>query len=153
MSGHNLPSVIGRVLFAAILGSSTLFARADELTGTPPSPPAVIGTEITANLVNIIFLFDRVASNPSRATTKNYLARVSERSSPLYPDYLEYQRVAPPHSSDSSAARRTMGRSWIAFFGNCLRLTANNISGHQRCSLAFDKADVAAAFEPGNLDF
>jgi lysophospholipase L1-like esterase len=37
-------------------------------------------------------LFDRVASSPPRATTKNYLARVSEPSSPLYPDYLEYQQ-------------------------------------------------------------
>jgi lysophospholipase L1-like esterase len=40
----------------------------------------------------MIFLFDRVASDPPRAATKNYLARVSEPSSPLYPDYLEYQQ-------------------------------------------------------------
>jgi len=92
MSGHSLPPVIRRVLFFAILGSTILFVRGDELTGTPPSPPAVIGTEITANLVNILFLFDRVASNPPRATTKDYLARISEPSSPLYSDYLEYQR-------------------------------------------------------------
>src|SRR5436190_8144688 len=92
MIGHNLPPLIRRVLFAAILGSTTLFVRGDELTGTPPSSPAVIGTEITANLVNIIFLFDRVASNPPRATTQNYIARVSEPSSPLYPDYVEYQQ-------------------------------------------------------------
>jgi lysophospholipase L1-like esterase len=93
MNGYNLPLVIRRVLFAAIFVCSTsLLVRGDELSGTPPSPPAMIGTEITANLVNIIFLFDRVASNPPRATTKNYLARVSEPSSPLYSDYLEYQR-------------------------------------------------------------
>ena len=92
MIGHNLPPLIRRVLFAAILGSTTLFVRGDELTGTPPSSPAVIGTEITANLVNLVFLFDRVAGSPPRATTKNYLARVSEPSSPLYPDYLEYQQ-------------------------------------------------------------
>ena len=92
MNGHNLPSIIRRVLFAAIfLCSTSRLVQGDELTGTPPSPPAVIGTEITANLVNII-LFDRAASNPPRATTKNYLARVSEPSSPLYPDYLEYQQ-------------------------------------------------------------
>jgi lysophospholipase L1-like esterase len=66
--------------------------RGDDLTGTPPSPPAVIGTEITANLVNIIFLFDRVASHPPRVATKNYLARISEPSSPLYPDYLAYRQ-------------------------------------------------------------
>ena len=92
MSGYSLPSVIRRVLLAAILGLTALFARADDLTKTPPSPPAVIGTEITADLVNLIFLFDRAASSPPRATTKNYLARISEPSSPLYPDYLEYQQ-------------------------------------------------------------
>ena len=92
MSGHNLPPAIRRGLFAAILASTALFVRGDELTGTPPSPPAVVTTEIAANLVNIIFLFDRVAGKPPRATTPNYLARVSEPSSPLYPDYLEYQR-------------------------------------------------------------
>ena len=93
MNGHNLPSVVHRVLFAAIfLCSTSPLVRGDDLTGTPPSPPAVIGTEITANLVNMIFLFDRVASNPPRVATKNYLARVSEPSSPLYPDYLEYQQ-------------------------------------------------------------
>ncbi len=93
MNGHNLLSVIGRVLFAAIfLCSTSPLVRGDDLTGTPPSPPAVIGTEITANLVNMIFLFDRVASSPPRAATKNYLARVSEPSSPLYPDYVEYQQ-------------------------------------------------------------
>src|SRR5437016_2387524 len=93
MNGHNLSSVIRRVLFGAIfLCSTSPLVRGDDLTGTHPSPPAVIGTEITANLVNTIFLFDRVASNPPRAATKNYLARVSEPSSPLYPDYVEYQQ-------------------------------------------------------------
>src|SRR5256885_11741770 len=93
MNGHNLPSVVRRVLFAAIfLCSTSPLARGDDLTGTPPSPPAVFGTEITANLVNIIFLFDRVASNPPSATTQDYLARISKPSFPLYPDYLEYQR-------------------------------------------------------------
>jgi hypothetical protein len=86
MRRHNLPPVICRVLFAAILSSTTLFVRGDELTGTPPSSPAVIGTEITANLVNIALLFDRVASNPPRATSQNYLARVSKPSFALYPD-------------------------------------------------------------------
>src|SRR5213076_3227285 len=93
MNGHNLPSVVRRVLFAAIfLCSTSPLVRGDDLTGTPPSPPAVISTEIIANLVNMIFLFDRAASNSPRAATKNYLARVSEPSSPLYPDYLEYQQ-------------------------------------------------------------
>ena len=93
MSGYNLPSVFRRALFAAIfLCSSNLSVRGDDLTGTPPSLPSAIGTEVTADLVDLIFLFDRVGSDPPRATTKNYLARISEPSSPLYPDYLEYRQ-------------------------------------------------------------
>src|SRR5215216_3344636 len=93
MNGHSLPSVIHRVLFAAILlCSNSRVLRGDDLTGTPPSPPAVIGTEMIANLVNMIFLFDRIASKPPRAATKNYLTRVAEPSSPLYRDYLEYRQ-------------------------------------------------------------
>jgi len=81
-----------RLVAAIFVCSSSLCVRGDELTGTPPSSPAVIGTEITANLVNLLFLFDRVASDPPRTATKNYLTRVSEPSSPLYPDYVEYQQ-------------------------------------------------------------
>jgi lysophospholipase L1-like esterase len=86
--------LIRQILFAAaFLGPSVLWdVRGDEFTGTPPPLPMAIGTEITADLVNMIFLFDRVASDPPRATTPNYLARVSNPSSPLYPDYLDYQR-------------------------------------------------------------
>jgi hypothetical protein len=92
MNGHCYPSVTRPLLLTAIFFCSTsLLARGDELTGTPPSPSA-IGTQITANLVDIIFLFDRAASNPPRAATQNYLARVSEPSSPLHPDYLEYRQ-------------------------------------------------------------
>jgi hypothetical protein len=93
MSGHNLRSLIRCALCATtFLCSASPLVRGDDLTGTPPLPPALIGTEITADLVNTIFLFDRVASDPPRAATKNYLARVSKPSSPLYPDYLEYQQ-------------------------------------------------------------
>lgn len=93
MNGRALPLVRRCVLLAGIfLCFTSLFVRGDELTGTPPSSPAAIGTEITANLVDLVFLFDRVASDPPRAATNNYLARVSEPSSPLYPDYLEYRQ-------------------------------------------------------------
>src|SRR5207237_7496715 len=64
----------------------------DELTGPPPLLPLAIGEHITADLVNLIFLFDRVASDPPRATTPNYLARISQPSSALNRDYLEYQQ-------------------------------------------------------------
>jgi lysophospholipase L1-like esterase len=84
----NLFAVIHRVSLATIfLCCTSLLVWGDDLSGT-----ALISTEITANLVDIIFLFDRAAGNPPRATTQNYLARVSEPSSPLYPDYLEYQQ-------------------------------------------------------------
>ena len=59
----------------------------------PPRPfPVVIGEEIAANLVDLIFLFDRVASDPPTATTPDYLERVSQPSSPFYNDYLEYRQ-------------------------------------------------------------
>lgn len=93
MNGRLVPPTVRRVLFAAIFLCSTgLLVRGDDQTGTPPSPPAAIGTEVTANLVNLLFLFDRVVSPPPTATTKNYLARVSDPSSPLYPNYLAYQQ-------------------------------------------------------------
>jgi hypothetical protein len=68
MNGHNLPSVIRRVAFAAILlGSTSPLAQGDDLTGTPPSVPGAIDTQITANLVNLILLFDHVATDLPRA--------------------------------------------------------------------------------------
>ena len=87
-----MPSLIRQILFTATFLCALSEVRGDELTGTPPPLPMAVGTEITANLVNTIFLFDRVASDPPRATTTNYLARVSDPSSPLYPDYLDYER-------------------------------------------------------------
>jgi hypothetical protein len=89
-----IPPAICHALFATAFLCSTTFrdVRGDELTGTPPPLPLGVGKEITANLVNVIFLFDRLASDPPRATTANYLARISDPSSPLYPDYLEYEQ-------------------------------------------------------------
>src|SRR6266487_1075244 len=59
-----------------------------------PSTPLLVkaGEQITANLVNLIFLFDRVASDPPTATTPDYLERISKPSSPFYGDYLDYRR-------------------------------------------------------------
>jgi len=65
---------------------------ADETTGSPPPLPQEVGENITADLVNLIFFFDRAVSKPPRATTQNYLERISEPSSPLYQDYLEYRQ-------------------------------------------------------------
>jgi len=59
----------------------------------PPTPlPVKAGEQIAANLVDLIFLFDRVASDPPTATTPDYRERVSQASSPFYNDYLEYRR-------------------------------------------------------------
>ena len=89
-----MPAVIRRALVATTFLCSTVMwdVRGDELTGVPPPLPMAVGTEITADLVNTIFLFDRLAGPPPRATTANYLARASDPSSPLYPDYLEYKQ-------------------------------------------------------------
>jgi len=85
---------IRAVLFAGIIVYSAAFpgSRADELTGPPPPLPLAISEHITADVVDLIFLFDRVASDPPRATTPNYLAGVSEPSSPLNRDHLEYRQ-------------------------------------------------------------
>src|SRR5213596_722359 len=68
-------------------------AQGTEEFANPPRPfPVKIGEEIAANLVDLIFLFDRVASDPPTATTPDYLERVSQPSSPFYNDYLEYRQ-------------------------------------------------------------
>src|SRR5437773_8844436 len=68
-------------------------AQCTEEFANPPRPfPVVMGEEIAANLVDLLFLFDRVASDPPTATTPDYLERVSQPSSPFYNDYLEYRQ-------------------------------------------------------------
>jgi lysophospholipase L1-like esterase len=68
-------------------------AQGTEEFANPPRPFLVkIGEEIAANLVDLLFLFDRVASDPPTATTPDYLERVSQPSSPFYNDYLEYRQ-------------------------------------------------------------
>src|SRR5437773_11634032 len=59
----------------------------------PPTPlPVKAGEQIVANLVDLIFLFDRVASDPPTARTPDYLKPISTPFSPFYNDYLEYRR-------------------------------------------------------------
>jgi lysophospholipase L1-like esterase len=72
---------------------SPFSAIGTEELANPPTPLLVkAGEQIATNLVDLIFLFDRVASDPPTATTSNYLQRVSQPSSPFYNDYLEYRR-------------------------------------------------------------
>ncbi|HEY2626648.1 MAG TPA: SGNH/GDSL hydrolase family protein [Candidatus Udaeobacter sp.] len=82
----------------ALLAGFFVFLTAVAAHGTeefanPPRPFSVVmGEQIAANLVDLIFLFDRVASDPPTATTPDYLERVSQPSSPFYNDYLEYRQ-------------------------------------------------------------
>jgi len=70
-----------------------LSAVGTEEFANPPTPLPVKAVEqIAANLVDLIFLFDRVASDPPTATTPDFLERVSQPSSPFYNNYLEYRR-------------------------------------------------------------
>ena len=82
------------VLLAGVLVFLTAApVRGTEEFANPPRPfPVVMGEQIAANLVDLIFLFDRVASDPPTATTPDYLERVSQPSSPFYNDYLAYRR-------------------------------------------------------------
>ena len=83
-----------RVLAAAIIGflATALVVRGDELTDKQPPLPGAIGREVTADLVDLIFLVDRVGSKPPRVITRNYIERVAQPSSPLYRDYVEYRQ-------------------------------------------------------------
>src|SRR5207248_8729114 len=80
------------------LAGAVVFLTAVPVQGTeefanPPRPfPVVMSEQIAANLVDLIFLFDRVASDPPTATMPDYLERVSQPSSPFYNDYLAYRR-------------------------------------------------------------
>jgi lysophospholipase L1-like esterase len=74
---------------------SPFSAIGTEELANPPTPlPVRAGEQIAASLVDLIFLFDRVASDPPTATTRNYLERISKPSSPFCSDYLEYRRGA-----------------------------------------------------------
>ena len=69
--------MIRLILVATIFAYSAGFPSvdADELVGPPPPLPLAIAEHVTADLVDLIFLFDRLAGDPPRATTPNYLAR------------------------------------------------------------------------------
>lgn len=68
-------------------------ANGTEEFANPPRPfPVAMGEQIAANLVDLIFLFDRVASDSPTARTPDYLERVAQPSSQFYNDYLEYRQ-------------------------------------------------------------
>lgn len=65
--------------------------KADQPVDAAASLPGAIGREVTADLVNLVFVVDRVGSKPPKVITRNYLDRVSQPSSPLYRDYVAYR--------------------------------------------------------------
>src|SRR6266849_5022360 len=56
------------------------------------SLPAETAEDIAVDLVDALFLFDRLFTKSATATSADYLKRVSEPSSKFYPDYLEYKQ-------------------------------------------------------------
>jgi len=81
------------VVFVLICGlfASSIIAKADQ-SGEEQTPlPGAIGREVTADLVNLIFLVDRVGSKPPKVITRDYLDRVAQPSSLLYRDYVAYR--------------------------------------------------------------
>jgi hypothetical protein len=107
------------VLLAGFCLYSTAFcALGTEEFANPPTPlPVRGGEQIAASLVDLIFLFDRVASDPPTATTRNYLERIVQPSSPFCSDYLEYRRGA--------ISRGDNGRCSIIEL--CSKLTAHRL--------------------------
>jgi len=84
-----------RFLFLAVffVFLNPFSAIGTEEFANPPTPlPVKASEQIAANLVDLIFLFDRVASDPPTATTPDYLESISRPSSPFYKEYLEYRR-------------------------------------------------------------
>src|SRR5205809_7962890 len=84
-----------RFLFLAVffVFLAPFSAVGTEEFANPPTPlPVKAGEQIAANLVDLIFLFDRLASDPPTATTPDYLESISSSSSPFYKEYLDYRR-------------------------------------------------------------
>ena len=73
-----MTSIICSTFFAVIGQFLIIFPAAgvDEPTGSPPPLPVGAGEHLTADLVNLIFLFDRAVSKPPGATTQNYLEQI-----------------------------------------------------------------------------
>jgi lysophospholipase L1-like esterase len=57
-----------------------------------PALPVEIAEDVAVDLVETLFLFDRLFTKSATATSADYLERVSEPSSKFYPDYLEYKQ-------------------------------------------------------------
>lgn len=60
----------------------------------PPKPALAveIAEDVTVDLVETLFLFDRLFTRSATAISPDYLERVSKPSSKFYPDYLKYKQ-------------------------------------------------------------
>ena len=77
-----LQAIFLSVLICALFGT-LIAAWADQSVDAQAFLPGAIGREVTADVVNLMFLFDRIGSKPPKVITRNYLDRVSQPSSPF----------------------------------------------------------------------
>src|SRR5438552_3871997 len=78
------------ILFIVSLFVATPFADAAPVP-KKPSETTIILERGLGNLIDLVFLFDRIFTRSTTVTSTDYLKRVSEPSSKFYPDYLEYK--------------------------------------------------------------
>ena len=64
----------------------------EELAEKPPSLPLIAAEEVSADTVNLIFLFDRVATKSTTVVSPHYLDRIADPNSRFHRDYEEYRR-------------------------------------------------------------
>jgi hypothetical protein len=78
---------------ACFLGLCAVFAPDSFAQWRPPQAVVIeIAEDVTVEVVDALFLFDRLFTKSSTVTSPNYLERVSEPSSKFYPDYLDYKQ-------------------------------------------------------------
>lgn len=87
---HSIRSALFPGIYFMVLSQSLAASPVKE--SSKSSAPVLIGEEIVINLVNSLFLFDRLVAKSSPVTSPNFMERVSRSSSPFYPDYLQYRR-------------------------------------------------------------
>jgi lysophospholipase L1-like esterase len=80
------------VLFASVCSVLVpeSFAQSTSPRPAKPALPVEIAEDVAVDVVETLFLFDRLSTKSRTATSRNYLERVSDPSSKFYPNYLEY---------------------------------------------------------------
>jgi lysophospholipase L1-like esterase len=67
-------------------------AQQQQKEPSKPAPQVEIAEDVAVDLVETLFLFDRLFTKSATVTSAGYLERVSRPSSKFYPDYLEYKQ-------------------------------------------------------------